>query len=74
MREAYQSKIGQRILTSSLRVHLSPNFRESWLQQQQQLKPVRLFSLFRTGSLLSWTIFFLGLVLGVIHTSAWMED
>ena len=34
MREAYQSKIGQRILTTNLRVHLNPNFRESGLQQQ----------------------------------------
>ena len=31
MREAYQSKIGQRILNSNLLVHLNPNFRESGL-------------------------------------------
>ena len=35
VREAYQSKIGQKIFTSSLRVHLSPNFREPGLQQHQ---------------------------------------
>ena len=31
VREAYQSQIGQRILNSSFRVHLNPNFRESGL-------------------------------------------
>ena len=31
MREAYQSKIAQRILNSNLCVHLNPNFRESGL-------------------------------------------
>ncbi len=31
MREAYQSKIGQRIPNSNLLVHLNPNFRESGL-------------------------------------------
>ena len=31
MREAYQARIGQKILTSNLRVHLNPNFRESGL-------------------------------------------
>ena len=31
MREAYQSRIDQRILTSNLLVHLNPNFRESRL-------------------------------------------
>ena len=35
MREAYQSKIGQRILTTRLRVNLNPNFREARLLQQQ---------------------------------------
>ena len=29
VREAYQSKIGQRIHNSNLHVHLNPNFRES---------------------------------------------
>ncbi len=29
VREAYQSKIGQRILTTRLRVNLNPNFRKS---------------------------------------------
>ena len=33
MRKAYQSKIGQRILTSSLHVHLSPNFNNNYYQQ-----------------------------------------
>ncbi len=36
MREAYQPKIGQRILTTRLRVNLNPNFREARLLQQQQ--------------------------------------
>ncbi len=36
MREAYQSKIGQRILTTRLRVNLNPNFREARLLQQLQ--------------------------------------
>ena len=31
VREAYQARIGQRNLTSNLRVHLNPNFRESGL-------------------------------------------
>ena len=36
--ENYQSKIDQRILTSNLRVHLNPNFRESGLQQTNNNK------------------------------------
>ena len=38
MRVAYQSKIGQRIITTSLNEHLHPNFRESGLHPHIYIK------------------------------------
>ena len=37
VREAYQSTIGQRTLTSNFRLHLNPNFRESGLHTYTRL-------------------------------------